>query len=193
MEKKQDLRTQRTQQHLRRALCELLQQKPVNKISIRELTERAEVSRCTFYLYYDSIFSMITALEEDMLSDYRSGLEKILSEKIASRQLFKEIIAFAFEHKKTNLPYSKLLYSTQGNPEFLRRYILVTIEELDSAFPGKINDHVKTALNFYFSGVLSFIQNWILQDGSGEPEALAAQVVEIIQNGGSYLDMLGSR
>lgn len=193
MEKKQDLRTQRTQKSLREALCRLLDQKPVNKISIRELTEQAEVSRCTFYLYYDSIFAMVSALEEDMLSDYRSGLREILRENVASRRLFTDIISFAFAHKQANLPYSKLLYSNHGNAEFLRRYILVTIDELDLAFPGRIDERVKIGLNFYFSGVLSFIQDWILKDGTGDPQTLALQVVEIIQNGGAYLDLLSSR
>lgn len=193
MAEKQDLRQERTQRHLREALCELLVIKPINKITIKELTDKAEISRCTFYLYYDSIYSMVKSIEDDMLSDYRDGLRRILSENVYTKELFSELIAFSFQHKYDNLPYSKFLYSGAGNPDFIDRYCKITVEELSLAFPGKIKENMIAAINFYLSGIVYAIHEWILKDEREIPEQMSAHIVELIANGKVYIDMFNSR
>ena len=193
MDEKRDLRTVRTQRHLRDALFELMFEKPINKISIRELTERAEISRCTFYLYYDSIFSMLKSIENEMLFAFREGVKTILSENVDSKTLISELITFCFQHKYDNLPYAKLLYVNSGNQEFIEQYTKIIIEELCIAFPGKIKTNMITVLNFYFSGIIALIHEWILNDITESPEEMAKRVIHIISNGKSYLEMFDTR
>ena len=192
MDEKQDFRSLRTQRHLRKALCELLYEKPINKITIRELTEKAEISRCTFYLYHDSIYSMVKSIENDMLSDYREGVKSILSNHVGFKTLISDIITFSFQHKYDNLPYSKLLYVNSGNPEFIGQYNKIAIEELCLAFPGKINTEMKTVLNFYFSGIIALIHEWILNKITESPKEMSNRVINMITNGSVYLDMFNS-
>ena len=193
MDEKQDFRSARTQRHLRDALFALLFEKPINKISIRELTERAEISRCTFYLYHDSIFSMLKSIENEMLYDFREGVKTILIENVDSKKLVSELITFSFRHKYDNLPYSKLLYVNSGNQEFIDQYSKIIIEELCIAFPGKIKVEMMTVLNFYFSGIIAIIHEWILKEITESPEEMSKRVISIITNGGAYLDMFNSR
>jgi len=49
---KQDRRTRRTRQLLRRALLVLLKEKRYEEISVQDIIERADVARSTFYLHY---------------------------------------------------------------------------------------------------------------------------------------------
>ena len=170
-----------------------MQTKPINKITIRELTERAEVSRCTFYLHFDSIFSMVQSLESDMLIDFREGVKEIVSGNENSKKLVSELITFAFRHKYDNLPYSRILYSSPSHPEFLMQYNRIVIEELSLAYPGKIKADMIPGLNFYLSGILSSIQQWILNDMTVSPEEMSKQIIGIIANGGAYLEMFNPR
>lgn len=192
MEEKQDLRTIRTQRHLKNALCELMQEKPINKITIRELTEKAELSRCTFYLYFDSIFSMVQSLENEMLIDFRYGIKEIIRENENSQKLVSELITFTFRHKKENLPYSKVIYSSPNHPEFLMEYNKIVLEELSIAFPGKIRGDKAQGLYFYCSGILSSIQQWIMTDSPETPEEMSKQIIGIIANGGTYINMFNT-
>ena len=192
MDEKKDFRSLRTQRHLRKALCELLYEKPINKITIRELTEKAEISRCTFYLYHDSIYSMVKSIENDMLSDFREGVKSILSNNVDFKTLISDLITFSFQHKYDNLPYSKLLYVNSGNPEFIGQYNKIAIEELCLAFPGKINTEMKTFLNFYFSGIIALIHEWILNKIIESPKEMSNRVINMITNGSVYLDMFNS-
>ncbi len=45
----------KTQRRLRKAYCRLLKEKDADKISVSSLTEEADISRATFYLYYQNI------------------------------------------------------------------------------------------------------------------------------------------
>ena len=193
MNEKQDLRTVKTQRNLRNALCELMQEKPINKITIRELTEKAETARCTFYLYHDSVFSMIKSIENDMLSDFREGLKRILKNNKDTNSLVSALIAFCFQHKYDNLPYSKLLYINSGNQEFIEQYSKIVIEELCLAFPNRLNSDIITVLNFYFSGIIALIHEWILKDITVSPSEMSERVIKIISNGRTYLEMFNSQ
>ena len=54
-EEQGDRRVRRTKAMLRAALTELLKTKPVNEISVTELTRLADVNRGTFYSHYKDI------------------------------------------------------------------------------------------------------------------------------------------
>ena len=58
-EQRQDRRVRRSKAQLRQALIQLLQEKPVEEITVRELTERADVNRGTFYSHYQNIYHML--------------------------------------------------------------------------------------------------------------------------------------
>lgn len=48
-----------TKQQLGIALAELMEHKPLEKIAIRELTEKAGVNRQTFYYHFEDIFDLV--------------------------------------------------------------------------------------------------------------------------------------
>ncbi len=62
MEKKEDRRIAMTKRLLKAALIELLKEQDIYHISIRELCERADVNRTTFYKYYGSQFDLLSAM-----------------------------------------------------------------------------------------------------------------------------------
>jgi AcrR family transcriptional regulator len=64
-----DPRVKRTKKWLQEALLSIMLQKPFTKISIAEITDKAEVSRPTFYLHYKN--------KEEVLEDYLDSMYKI--------------------------------------------------------------------------------------------------------------------
>lgn len=71
MEEKLDRRVVRTKQQIRQALIELLSQKSENNISVRELTQKANINRGTFYIHYKDIHDLVEQLVDE-------GVEKLL-------------------------------------------------------------------------------------------------------------------
>ena len=51
-----DLRIKRTQKSIKNAFYELIEEKGFDHISVKDITERAMISRNTFYLHYNDKF-----------------------------------------------------------------------------------------------------------------------------------------
>ena len=61
---------------LKNALITLLNEKPLEKITIYELCAKAQLNRVTFYKYYGSQYDLLTDIENDCFHK----LEEILSD-----------------------------------------------------------------------------------------------------------------
>ena len=71
-----DRRVRRTKAQLRQALTELLREKDLRSITVRELTERADVNRGTFYAHYKDIYDMLEQCEAQLFDSLGSRRAK---------------------------------------------------------------------------------------------------------------------
>ncbi len=77
MEKKrEDRRSAYSKRAIRESLLALMQDKPLNKITVREICERADVNRSTFYAYYEDIYDLHRAI----LKDYFHCQHRVIAE-----------------------------------------------------------------------------------------------------------------
>ena len=66
MEKKaNDLRYIKTERAIRKAFHDLLQEKDMKRITVRELVERAESTKTTFYSHYETLPDLLDTLERE--------------------------------------------------------------------------------------------------------------------------------
>lgn len=54
-----DRRVRKTKKQLRECLTRLLKEKKVQDITVRELTDMADLNRGTFYLHYRDVFDLL--------------------------------------------------------------------------------------------------------------------------------------
>ena len=71
-----DRRVTRTKAALTAALFELLGEKDFSKISVTELTRRADVDRKTFYLHYQTVDEILEEFYEDSLRALRESIDR---------------------------------------------------------------------------------------------------------------------
>lgn len=62
-----DLRTERTKRSIINAFIELRAQKPLEKITVKELSELAFINKATFYSHYHDIYDLSEQLEEEAI------------------------------------------------------------------------------------------------------------------------------
>ena len=55
---KLDARKRYTQMILKQSFLKLLKEKPVNKITVKELCELSQINRATFYTHYSDCFAL---------------------------------------------------------------------------------------------------------------------------------------
>lgn len=77
--KKTDARVRYTQKVLKDSFLKLLEKKPVNKITVKEVCELAELNRATFYAHYSDCFALLESIEREMLESFEESLKYIRS------------------------------------------------------------------------------------------------------------------
>ncbi len=69
-----DLREKKTKRSIKNAFIQLRSQKPLEKISVKELTELAEISKATFYLHYHDIYDLSHQLQMEVIQNILDSL-----------------------------------------------------------------------------------------------------------------------
>ena len=62
-----DIRVEKTKKSITNAFLELRSQKPIEKITVKELCAKAMVNKSTFYSYYADIYELSEVLEEEVV------------------------------------------------------------------------------------------------------------------------------
>lgn len=70
-----DLRQKKTLSAIKNAFIELRAKRPLEKISVKELTEVAEISKATFYLHYQDVYDLSESLQNDTVENVFSNIE----------------------------------------------------------------------------------------------------------------------
>ncbi len=69
--------TRRTRAAIESSLLELLAQKPVNKITVQEIIDRANVCRTTFYAHYQDIYDLIESIGNAIIDEIGARLDDL--------------------------------------------------------------------------------------------------------------------
>ena len=67
---KNDARVRYTQRVLKEALLRLLRDKPVNKITVKEVCQLADLNRATFYAHYSDCFDLLDCIEKELVDAF---------------------------------------------------------------------------------------------------------------------------
>ena len=115
---KQDNRsTRRTRAAIREALSDMLAVKPIGKITVQELIDKANICRTTFYAHYEDIYDLLFEVENDILSEIREGLEGLDQAPIRVEEQYPAIEAVVEVYARhENL--IRLLNGPNGDPGF---------------------------------------------------------------------------
>lgn len=95
-----DLREKKTKRSIKNAFIQLRAEKPLERISVKELAELAEISKATFYLHYHDIYDLSVQLQKEVLKDILDSIpnpELVLSDNVK----FIELLFHAFHTHQT--------------------------------------------------------------------------------------------
>lgn len=63
-----DIRIQKTETAIKNAFMELRSQKPIEKITVKELCRLAQINKSTFYTHYNDIYALSDAMQAETIA-----------------------------------------------------------------------------------------------------------------------------
>ena len=73
---RQERRVRRTRAMILAGFIQLMQQKPVKDISVRELADLVDINRSTFYLHYTDIYDLLEQTENNLMDQFLAIIDK---------------------------------------------------------------------------------------------------------------------
>ena len=183
--KKTDRRVKRTINSLNIALFKLMSEKSINKITVTELAELANVNRATFYLYYQDIYQMVQSIEDECLEEFSKSI-RIFASKNFNEKVALEFLTFIFQYTADNSELSKILLGCDGDCAYIDKFKNIIIDE----FKVKSSTSKEEAIYFFpfiISGTLEILKRWVLEDMPTPPKNMAKLVMSFITNGKKLL------
>lgn len=175
---KSDPRSRYTEMIIKKEFLELLRHKPLSKITVREICERSQINRSTFYKHYLDCYDLLDKLKEDALTQFEE-----LMASIEGSGATPALVA-TLQVLKQDAETFQLLIPQGGGGEFARQIVQRCYQYLDLRLvfinePGRDDGWKERCYAFLIGGVSSVIEHW-LQGGCKEPvEQVAAAIMEL--------------
>ncbi len=176
-----DKRVRKTKKLLLDALTTLMKEKKVNKITVTELTNLADVNRSTFYLYYDDIFDMVDKVESEIMESFSKAFKEF-STQDATYENTLSFFTYVFEFVKDNSGMCEILLGPYGEYSFIEKFKRV----LKNSQPNinSKNTEIKNEffMPFIVSGCIGTIQHWLKDDMKTPISDIAVFVTNMISS-----------
>lgn len=147
--KKQPEAVVRTKQKIIDAFWELYCSKSIEKITVKEITERAGYNRGTFYVYFKDVYDVLEQIEESLLPT-EEEFEKLFQCHVNSMSLETSSSQF-YEMYQQHGEKLVVLLGPNGDPHFAHR-----IKETVKRYMMKTMDHLSEKDRIKFEYILEY-------------------------------------
>lgn len=145
--KKQPQITEATKKKLVDAFWSLYKVKNIEKITIKEITDKAGYNRSTFYQYFADVYDVLEYMEDTLISYMKENIV-INSIKDDKDEIFLHKISSIYEEKGE---YLNVLFNVQRNPSFIKKFKGVFKPALYLVFGKSSVDNIYSDIIFEFS------------------------------------------
>ena len=189
-EKKLDRRVLRSRRQLSAALLELMHEKPFDEITIKDITDRADMNRATFYLHYGTkeelLFKSLESRFDLLVQKIEADITSNPDNPIWSDDTYDRLV---FEHVAEHVDLYKVLLSYNGFGGIIHQiidYIANVGLRNTLAYYGKDSQpeipHEITS-RFVAGAMFSLIVWWIRNDLPYSAAEMAAMCHRLVSNG----------
>ncbi len=166
-----DRRVRKTKRLLLEGLTELMKTKSINDITVKELADRVDINRSTFYLHYQDIYDMIKHIEDDIMNQLNEVLGPMptSNDPIQSEEEIENIIKSIFEFLYENRAVCRVLLGPNGDIKFLNK-VLDNVSERINFFlrsymtTGYTNFDLALINKFFVTGCIGLVKYWLESD-----------------------------
>ncbi|MCD8125807.1 MAG: TetR/AcrR family transcriptional regulator [Lachnospiraceae bacterium] len=175
--KKQPEITEKTRQKFVDAFWSLIEEKPIAKIAVSELTRRAGYNRSTFYEYFIDTDDLVTYVETKLLEQIKQTVLQASPEEDSPGELFQNIFAAMNERMY-------LLLGPNGDSSFLEK-VKVELFPLIVGFFRISEDtpHFDYLICFASSALFGLLQLWNKKGKDLSTEEISTMMQDLVLQG----------
>ncbi|MEK3884944.1 TetR/AcrR family transcriptional regulator C-terminal domain-containing protein [Paenibacillus sp. PL2-23] len=191
-----DRRVVRTKRMIRDALTELMEEKGFDGITVKDLTERADINRGTFYIHYKDKYDLLEQSEMELINEI-TGLAETSFLKVAanynkqmSNWTLLPFVEQLFELIQENAAFMKVILGPKGDPSFQKKIKEVIKRRslpILTTIGGELLVPAEYLTAYVSSAHLGVIQNWLESGMKTPPKEMAYFLAQMTLLGPGYV------
>lgn len=178
-EQKQDRRIRRTQKLLKDSLIELMQEKEFKNISVKDITELADLNRGTFYLHYSDTYHLLQDIEEEVLTSFQEMID--CYKHSFQRDTLLPVLNPVIDYIGENEAICKIMFENSASTDFLNRFHSLIhqngLEIIQTMFPYAKGPVTDCFFEFVTYGLIGMLKQWI-DSGQKLPRKQLAELAD---------------
>ena len=178
-------RVQFTKNALREAMIELITEKPLTSITVKDVCARADINRSTFYLHYNDIYDMLDTIENTLIIHLENIFLKY--DNINAENFPYPVFHDIFQLIDSSSDLILALIGPNGDISFIMKirelFHHKCIENWLSSHTPKLLANYDYFSNFLVYGCVGLIENWIVTGKKETPEEISALVTKLVSTG----------
>jgi AcrR family transcriptional regulator len=173
-----DRRIIRTKRMIRNALTELMEEKGFEGVTVRDLTEKADINRGTFYLHYRDKFDLMEQCQNEMIQEIKTFQQNMGTVMLENTSHFLydhfPFVVKLFEYIIDNAHFMKTVLGPKGDPSFETKLKKIMQDKMKQNILEKHDEEeLDIPIDYFTSYVVSahlgVIQHW-LESGMKESQ-----------------------
>ena len=154
-------RVKMTKKIIKEAMLELLETFSLEKITVTQICELAEVNRSTYYVYYEDVSQLMAEIESDVLDMLPVSTNGSMD--YSDEQFVDELERF-FDYVKENKRLFRVLILQRDNNSFNLKIINNVMERYAVTLKPNKDIPARFASVYCTSGVIGLMREWVSSD-----------------------------
>ncbi|HFK1475205.1 TPA: TetR/AcrR family transcriptional regulator [Bacillus paranthracis] len=174
-----DRRIIKSQNAIQSAFIEMLITDGFDEITVKNITEKANIGRKTFYLHYLDKYNLLDKIVDDHLDQ----LKEICYKK--QNKEFIEGTIIWFEYFKEHKPFFAALFNSNSTLSFQKKLLIFIMGEIEkklntnTSINKNIDKHI--ILKFLGTAVMGILESYVLDEIDSDVAFVATQVGELMR------------
>lgn len=159
---------------LKEALMNLLKEKTITTVTVKEICELADINRSTFYSHYYDQYDLLSKIAEEVVDDMYQTLNQYSFKKDEEALQMTEKI---MEYVADKSDICQILLSDNGDSTFKKRVIHLTQNFImekwidEHNLRGELSEYIPLLV---VSGAIDAIESWLINGKVESPREMAA-------------------
>ncbi len=169
-------RVKMTKMLLKQSLIELMHEKSIHEISIKDICTGADVNRSTFYRHYNTQYELYDEILEDITRDIGEIYFSCSGEDYTAQNFLANILKYIETHRDTFL----VILGGNSNVSMGETFNRFTSRFIDSENTSELSVYI---IQFIAAGMTSFIWTWLNKENRRSAEDVALIISSVMTHG----------
>lgn len=184
MDKKTDLRIQRTQKAIIDTFYELLEEKHFSAITIIDICDRALINRGTFYTHFQDKYQLLEKCVYDMMMALDDEVDRVHGDSdmiVYYNDMFDVALAFLESNRKrikTIVTKADSVLVFNKVHEIIKQNIMKKVGRL----PSKTRVPLEVLAEFFAGGLIQVVRWWIIDEPPYPMDQIKVHLYNLVKN-----------